>query len=829
MRTRELAIAAALLALSAPAFAQDAARMTLPASDLVTSAKPYVLTMELGSNVNAGIVSVSVRLRRCEEGLVSEPVTGAGDIDVRQPVPASAAPAQAGSAPRQFEIAVNAADLAEGEYAGDIALEIGSRTQRQAIAFFRMPRDKPADFPFGVYAVNFPKTPPDQEALLREMRATGLNVMSLGHMREIGGLGPIFDRAARLGMQFMPSVNTAGAGRRSEDMLVRLAGGEPRGVCLNRPEVRRDSAQALAALVRHYGTHPAFCGKVYYGDDFTLPLACKDGKTCMACYCDYCRRQFKDLTGSEPPTAPERAGGVIPADDLWLRWMRYRCGEIFGGFMKEMEQATNQADPRVALGLIHGWSEQPFTRVEVGVYPPLSQTATALSSYSYPNLRMQRKDLISHFDLAKMGHRDKEVWMLGLLAMCNTIASPLQVRQNYWNQLAGGYKFISFFSWFDLANARAAGQADRARAALDALTRCGQHKDWILPAVPYWQDPEASSAVLYSFATECFDATREGAGINHLRKIMAFLREALAQHVPMKVLSEEEIGEPDAIRQLTSLSLCDARALPTNVWKAVEDYAAAGGRVTLDLDSRIPVKGATRMSVETQVALAGDCSPGRTKISSPMVTVREFPCGRSASYHVFVNNSADRYWGMPFNYGSPQGNYDHDALVRDDPVEATVEFSRKDRWLFDMSTGAPLGSSAVPLALKLEPSWGMVACALPSRSAELRATGPRRAKTGDLARFRLEMLDDRGRLLDAAFVAKVDVMRPGGRASRYGRYVAFRGSGEFVLPLGLNDETGSWAVSIQGGFPRTSTTLRLAVADSGRKPADLVTFHPAGQ
>jgi hypothetical protein len=818
-----LEAAAASLLLSASAFAQDGAKMILPPSDLVNAAKPYVLTAELDGDGSNATMKVTLRLERHEEGLAAVPILCALEAPTPEPILVTVAKAKTPRPVRRFEIRIETADLAEGEYTGEVTLEIGTRRQKQAISFFRMPQDKPAEFPFGLYAVDFPKTPAELEALLREIRSTSLNLLCLNHMERLGWRGPIFDRAARLGIQFMPAVNSTGGGGDATKTL--LSNGESKGGCLNHPTVRQASARLLSEWIRTYTNHLGFSGRLYYGDDLTLPLVSKGGTNYMACYCGYCSGQFKALTGYDPPIAPTNmAGGIVPADDVWLRWMRYRCGEIFGGFMREMELAKNAADPAVKLGLIHGWSEQPFTRVDVGIYPPLSQPVTALSSYSYPNLRMQRKDLISHFELARMGHRDKEVWMLGLLAMANTVASPLQVRQNYWNQIAGGYTFISFFSWYDLLKARSAGETNRVQAAVDALAACGRHKDWILPAIPYWKSPDATSAVLYSFSTESYDAAREGAGINHLRKIMAFLRESMAQHVPMKVLCEEEILQPENLRALTSLSLCDVRTLPENVLKAIDAYAAGGGRVYLDLDSRMVVTGGVKMSVETMVALAGDNAPGRTQVSSPQVTLREFP-GGEATFHVLVNNAADRYWGIPFNYSSPQVNYDQDALVRDDPVAVTVAFGAKGRWLFDMSTGALLGSSDAPLALELEPSWGRVICTLPSKSAELRVTGPARAELGGEARFRLEMLDAGGKRLNAPFVVKVVVITPSGRASRYSRPAGFQGSDEFILPLGGNDETGRWILTLEGGYPRKTKTIRLAVAESERKPANLLTLH----
>ncbi|MBM4164751.1 MAG: hypothetical protein FJ222_09990 [Lentisphaerae bacterium] len=811
------------LLLSVSAFAYDAARLIPPASDLVNASKPYVLTAELDGGVSNVMMKVSLRLERREAGLEAVPILCAREAPIPEPTLVPAAKNKTPRLVRRCEIRIDAADLAEGEYTGEVTLEIGERRQQQAIGFFRMPQGKPADFPFGLYAVDFPKTSGELESLLREIRLTGLNLLCLNHMGVLGGRGPIFDRAARLGMQFMPAVNASQGGGDATQIL--LSDGTRKGACLNHPTVRRESARVLSEWVRTYTNHLAFSGRLYYGDDFTLPLASTGGTNHMACYCGYCCEQFKALTGSDPPIAPANpAGGLVPTDDLWLRWMRYRCGEIFGGFIEAMEHAKNAVDPTVKMGLIHGWSEQPFTRVDVGIYPPLSQPVTALSSYSYPNLRMQRKDLIAHFELARMGHRDKEVWMLGLLAMANTVASPLQVRQNYWNQIAGGYTFISFFSWYDLLKARSAGETNRVQAALDALAACGRHKDWILPVIPFWKSPEATSAVLYSFSTESYDAPRQGGGIEHLRKIMAFLREALAQHVPMKALCEEELLQPENLRALTSLSLCDVRTLPENVHAAIEAYAAGGGHVYLDLDSRIAITGAVKMSVETMVALAGDQVPDRTRVSSPQVSLREFPSGE-ATFHVLVNNAADRYWGLPFNYRSPQANYVQDALVRDDPVAVTVTFSTKGRWLFDLSTGALLGPSDTPLSLVLEPSWGRVICALPSPSAELRVTGPARAELGSESRFHLEMLDAGGERLEAPFVVTVVVTTPSGRASRYSRPVGFQASDDFMLPLGGNDETGRWTLTFEGGYPRTTKTLRLAVAESERKQENLLTLH----
>jgi hypothetical protein len=45
---------------------------------------------------------------------------------------------------------------------------------------------------------------------------------------------------------------------------------------------------------------------------------------------------------------------VVPDDDLWLRWNRYRIADILGAFNRAMEQGKNQVAPQVRLGAVHG-------------------------------------------------------------------------------------------------------------------------------------------------------------------------------------------------------------------------------------------------------------------------------------------------------------------------------------------------------------------------------------------------------------------------------------------------------------------------------------------
>ncbi len=816
-------------------------KIQLPASDLTTSRKAFVVTVTIPEALG-GEATATMELRRAEPGLATASV-----LRFTEPLPPVAGPGA-----RTYQVNLSAAPLAEGEYSGTLTVAVGEVKQATDFTMFRMPEGRPRDFPIGIYAVPFafnrdPETKlrvPDKEQqlrLIREMRAAGLNTIQQ-HMQGIGEYSWTMDQAARAGMRFMPSTNTSAAAPLDADTNAVWANGELVALpewkrhCFFTPKVREAAAADFIRCVREYVDHPAFSGMIYYGDDMVMPTKQAEGPTLLTCYCPRCREAFKALTGQEPPVTYEPKSGVVPADDLLLQWMRFRCGEVYGGFHREMEKAKNTVDPSVAIGPIHGWSEQPFVRLEVGTYPPLSQTTTAVSSYTYPDLRSPRMDFISQYEIARMGNRAKDVWMLGQLTF-DGVSPAWHIYQNYWNMIAAGYKMIGYFAWIglDMEGMRAHGgyqnpplteeQLDElerhVKEGINALTRCNRHAQWILPTAGLWSPADSRNAVLYSFTTEAFDILPENRGKQHQEAITLFLREALRQHVPMKAICEEEI-RAGMLQNLDALCLYDARALPDDVVKIVEDWAAQGGKLYVHDEARLKPKGAQPASVETMVRLIGDRTRCPARFDNRDIVLRELQAG-DARYYLFVNNYADRYWGLPHYYGTPERNYQNYALVANEPARATVNFAEPGRYLFDMVTGEAAGNTGSPLNLELEPSWGKALVALPVPHATLRVTGVGTMRQGGEARYRLEIVGPDNQPVRGAFTVRVEVRTPSGRESRYSCYFGLKdGAGEFRLPLGINDETGTWTLTFEGGFPRARATQRLAVT-AGRPLPVLLT------
>ena len=264
------------------------------------------------------------------------------------------------------------------------------------------------------------------------------------------------------------------------------------------------------------------------------------------------------------------------------------------------------------------------------------------------------------------------------------------------------------------------------------------------------------------------------------------------------------------LEQIDALCLYDVRALPDDVNKLLEDWAAKGGKLYVHNEGSLKPKGSVSMSMETMIAVIGDNTP-RPLFDNRDITVRELASG-DARYYVFINNYTDRYWGLVHHYGKPGNNYRDLELVRNKPASTTVTFPEKDRWLFDMSTGEALGSTNDAFGLDLEPSWGRAIIALPVKAAKLNIAGPDAVKQGETATWAVKVLGSKDEPVPGAFTVKATIITPSGRTSRYSCPLGIQnGAGELRLPIGANDEPGTWRLTFEGGFPRTKVTRKLKV------------------
>ncbi len=820
-----------------------------PKSDLVSESIPYVAVLELTEASMKERLHVRLDLHRVlpdgrrqslecggSTPLLGTPRQAAAIDNAVKPAYSKQAVLNPPATP-SLTLTLDSRLLAPGQYGGQFVVRAGREEQTFPLSFYRIPGPKPADFPYGIYAVPFAATPAEREQTLKELHAAGINLICNHLHKGLEDDSPAYDQAARYGMRFLPSLGpdrSVTPGLESQLNASDPAKQKTTAPCYHRSIFRENSSRRLAEHLAGLQAHPAFSGGIYYGDDLFMAAACASGQALISCYCEDCRRDFRDRFGFDPPLTTPARRGVVPVNDPWLVWMRYRSGETYGGFIRDMERVCNAATPPVALGLCHGAPDNSFVQLTCGLYGPLTQPARIVSSYCYPLMRSPTQDFICHYEIGKMGHREAEVWMLGLYAADATVAPTWQVQQNYWNMLAAGYKLIAYFSWWDHSKIMEGNddvQKARLRTSYAALARCGRHKDWILPAARHWQDPDTPFAALYSFTTEAFDVAPEHRSHTHSKRVCEFYRHALRRQVPLKIICEEEI-RAGILSRFKAVCLPDARALPDDVVVKLWEFAAAGGILLADPDylytdgwhpeARPYIKGALNAAPETAVEILRQQMEPTVDVSNPDVTVRRFISGDVDTF-VFVNNYADRFWGMDYTYGDPNENYRRAALVRDEAVEANVRFHAQDRWVVDLSSGDVLGPTSVPLLMTLDPSWGRVLALIPSPKAALRVQGPAQAQAGAQAHYAVQLHGEDGRPIRGVFTVRVRIASPSGAESLYSGYLGIDGvAGEFVLPLGINDEPGLWHLTFEGGFPRATVTRELEVRASTGSPASLL-------
>ncbi len=805
--------------------------VVLPSSDVVDSHCPYVVRLA-GEGLAEHAQGLRARVELRPAGNGAEPVSLPAEVSAPpENAPRGKAP---GAGAGEWRVRLDVSGLQEGEYEGALILARDDREWREPVQFFRMPEPAPAQFPFGIYAVPVPPDRAGRDRTFARLRALGLNLIC-EHMSSFDEQAAVMDRAARAGLRFRPSLNVR-AGDCPPDWRARFGRPSPHGppavACLAHPRMQALAAARFTEALAGAARHPAFSGTVYYGDDLFLAVRFAQGEAWLSCYCEHCLARYREAGGGEAPVTPEARVGTVPDDDPWLGWMRHRCADQYAGLIRAIDTARAAVAPTVAVGLCHGWPDNPFSAVATGIYGPLTQPTAVVSSYCYPFLRSPAADLICHYEIARMGQRDKEVWMLGLLAADHTVAPPWQVRQNYWNMLAAGYRSIAFFSWWDCFKIEAEGeppQLARLEASLAALGECGRHAEWVLPVAQHWRVPPAGVAALYSFTTEAFDVAPRNHGHRHSKAVCALYREALRRQVAMEIVCEEEICD-GVLERFQALCLHDVRALPAGVKAIIERFAAAGGLVLTDPDylytdgwhpgARVEVAGALDLAPSSMAWLLRDRHPPAVTADNDDVTVRRLTAG-GLDYLVVVNNFPDRYWGMTYSYGCRDDNYRRAALVRDEPARVRLRFADPGRTLYDLASGEPLGSTADPLDLELGPSAGRVLAMLPAGRACLTVRAAAAIRCGEALPCAIEMRDGNGVRLRGAFAVRATVLAPDGRPTRQGGMVAVPdGAAEFVARFGVNATPGVWRLRFEGGLPRGTVETELSVLPAAKLADD---------
>ena len=151
-----------------------------------------------------------------------------------------------------------------------------------------------------------------------------------------------------------------------------LDGLRVRWLCPFRPENKAWYLDQLMEVCRW----PAVV-EIHLNDEASLGF----GDGTIGCYCDYCRSQFREATGREPPTSRDWE------DPLWYAWLEARF-DNWQAVHSELRAAVKEVRPDVAVGIQHSpvVPERNYNAWQTGIRlgrDAIAQDVIATDPYHY--------------------------------------------------------------------------------------------------------------------------------------------------------------------------------------------------------------------------------------------------------------------------------------------------------------------------------------------------------------------------------------------------------------------------------------------------------------
>jgi len=742
-----------------------------------------------------------------------------------------------------LKVALTTAHLLPGQYRLVASAGIDRREKTIEI----VPR-RPPMYPFGVYGyASSSKSPPEHHwRALRDLAANGTTVVGgYSNWMPRATLDALLEEVLRLGMTYVTKISLYFNWGGGEERAVCADGAHPKAYgkeiwCLGNPRTRavaRDGVKAQLELVRH---HPAFSGRAYFGDDV---LMFTHGGS-LSCYCDVCREGFKKLTGLEPPkrTAEELAKvrGIIPDDDPWLRWMRYRCEQVMAGYQRAIIEGKNELAPEVLMGPMHG----RIWQINYGFTPESELSVTDLASfYHYPYAGWHRdrhpSEQLFYCELARLGGRQKEVWVTPQ-AFDDTGrpygVSAAYVRNQAWYLLAGAARGITYFTFSMEAPQCLGGN----REALAAYRRMAALCRRIGPLLSRWERQPSRVALLVSFATNAYDVMEPHDETDrHLIRAQHAYLTLLRAGIHPEVVTEDAIRRGELSRYGVLL-LVDCRVLSRSAAEGIAAFARAGGHVLVDDLSSVAIEGAREIGGNLSAGYAPR-KEDRAAIAGATELARRLDLLKLSGDEPMGLSGSDEVIAVPMHCVAsrpPTGRQPgHLVLINTDlNNQRTVKVARPDGYLYDLNKSRMLSARGEAASITLAPGDGAILAICPESIASVGAILPSAAVRGERFSLRVELNDSKGKALAAPCVVNLDVFRSdGSRHDVSGSYLVRGGRMELEVPVGRNAPCGTWAAVVteqgsgQAGVghvtvqPAVTAQARIASAGQreGRAAVDL--------
>lgn len=667
-------------------------------------------------------------------------------------------------------------DLASGDYVLEAELlkdnKVLAKTEKR-ISIVPKKIDK---FPIGVYAVSGGSTEYKTDVILRDLKE---------HLGECGvTTGGSPNRALKFGLRSMGVSRAYYAGMlpRNEhpELHMRVStgdlpkyhyGGKSKApICMGNPINRERINEEFKRELRGDGTkNPAFMKRMFVSDD--VGLFGDPEERLLACYCDYCKKEFKRLTGFETPLAPSaevlKKKGVVGDKDPWYLWMKFRSNNTYGGWNRSLEKAKNEIDPEIKFGPIPGGGGSPVFNPQWALNPPDNYGGVGMVSYyRYPQ-RGSSLSFMSHSAAGMMGNRDKELWVIPQSSdfaghIRDSLAQVRLVRNEFYYLLAAGAKGMIYFhypmmpgtdAWEEFKNLSNTG------------TKFG-------PLVLKLKKAPGKVAVLASYCNASYHWAEDGGGGLPTDLYHSLLK----SHLPVDMVADEEVLE-DILEKYKVLILSNVDYLTGSVHQKIVSFIADGGTVLADKSCEIQIPGSETME-KTQGEITVSSAERIKKIIGPFVEVNtphlivsEF-IGNQAKYLMLVNYSTDK---------ATSG-------------EVTLK-GMTNYYLYDIFAGKEITDHAGTFNVTVEPAGGRLIGIYPAGIATVSVKGSSTSCRSCDSSFKIRIKGTHGKPVDALLPVRVSIKTPAGKESEYSDYyVAEAGRLDISFVPAVNDMAGKWEI-----------------------------------
>lgn len=750
------------------------------------------------------------------------------------------------SSSENLSFEIDTCEIASGKYNLSVESKRGKGNKEIEI----IPR-KPPFFPFGICAGVSLKSKEDIEEKIERLAKRNITLLQL-HPWETFNLPFLLDVCTKYGIEFVPVAsvyyNLKIAAKYPEERMKYSNGKDkPAWVNPNMPTPcflskhnREKISELLKKQIEAVRDYPSFKNHMLINDD--VQMVSNPMNNLMVCYCNNCKNRFKDLTGLDAPLpSPEilKKRGIIPDNDPWYLWMKFRCKDVMGDYNKFLVEEKNKIAPEIKLGPAVQSIFEPYWGTSPADY---LKPFGLLSSYRYPGYSLPSWAQLMQIDLMLMDNREgKDIaiiagaveadWVLNYLGSYGWIReaeergkhifeymegkkdteghpyffkvhyTPAYYRAQFYSLLAGGAKMISWFGApkheydFNWEELKKLGEVVKKYGSLFLK----------LERVP------AKVGLFASFTARAYEAYEIPSDNRDPWKSLNALEDAyrtfLQAQIPVEMVSEEEILS-GRLKQYKVLILPNISVMRKSVYREIKRYIKQGGIVYYDTSTEVKIKGAKKLSLDFTdwFRYLMDNNYRRAwwdsldfhrikaeeikKIFYPIVK----PFATSDSSNLIIKES--------------EGNGVKYLWVINADMEnsrtVTIKLKGKHSHINDVFSCKFLPSfylekeNLTKLSLGLAPGSGKLLALYPERIDKIEIDVPDKVKRKEKLEIKISLLDRNRNLVKGIQPTEIRLISPGGKESEYGGYFAVE-NGRKVLTytIALNDKIGKWKVRVE--------------------------------